>query len=207
MGKRITSKKTRMRPLADYESEPRRLKRSRRNSPVHTTDEFGREIRPSPPRSSSVSPEIQDQLIIKRSPSPSYLTLSEEPSSAGESSRKLLILDLNGTLLRRSPRSSAHSGLRMVYPRPYFPSLKSYLFHEKTREWLDTMIWSSAQPHSVRDMVQRCFGNEEILSDELFTTDESQTPRRVVRAKHLVAVWARDTLGLSKAAYSKCMAS
>ena len=43
------------------------------------------------------------------------------------------------------------------------------------------MVWSSAQPHSVADMVERCFAE---------------------RKEELVAVWARDTLGLDEQAYS-----
>ena len=43
------------------------------------------------------------------------------------------------------------------------------------------MVWSSAQPHSVADMVERCFAG---------------------RKEALVAVWARDTLGLDEQAYS-----
>lgn len=54
--------------------------------------------------------------------------------------------------------------------------------HEETRQWLDVMVWSSAQPHSVADMVHRCFAEDK---------------------EKLVAIWARDTLGLSKEDY--CM--
>ncbi|KAI0034821.1 hypothetical protein K488DRAFT_44651 [Vararia minispora EC-137] len=42
------------------------------------------------------------------------------------------------------------------------------------------MVWSSAQPHSVDDMVHHAFGDDRI---------------------HLVAVWARDTLGLTDEQY------
>ena len=44
------------------------------------------------------------------------------------------------------------------------------------------MVWSSAQPDSVADMVDKCFGE---------------------RKEELVAVWARDTLGLDEQAYSE----
>ncbi|GAW02904.1 phosphoprotein phosphatase [Lentinula edodes] len=44
------------------------------------------------------------------------------------------------------------------------------------------MVWSSAQPPSVKDMVQRCFGD---------------------RHGELKAVWARDTLDLDPIAYHK----
>lgn len=49
--------------------------------------------------------------------------------------------------------------------------------------WLDTMVWSSAQPHSVKDMVDHCF--------------------RAADQDKFLAIWARDTLGLSAAQYSK----
>lgn len=101
--------------------------------------------------------------------------------------RKLLALDLNGTLLFRSKhrRHQALSEswpvkLRTVHPRPYMDSFQHYLFHPSTCEWLDTMVWSSAQPPSVSDMVNHCFP----------TSKDS-----------LLAIWARDTLGLDDAAY------
>ncbi|XP_006457098.1 hypothetical protein AGABI2DRAFT_188799 [Agaricus bisporus var. bisporus H97] len=118
--------------------------------------------------------------------------------------RKLLVLDLNGTLVFRSPyrsprerlhgRGSAEDDvyarfdpsqprpLRAVHPRPYLSSFRQYLFHPKTRRWLDTMVWSSAQPHSVNDMVTRCFGDAK---------------------GGLVAIWARDKLGLNGIDYGR----
>lgn len=44
------------------------------------------------------------------------------------------------------------------------------------------MVWSSAQPHSVADMVDKCFAE---------------------RKEELVAVWARDTLGLDEQSYHR----
>lgn len=80
--------------------------------------------------------------------------------------------------------SDEHAGprLRSVHPRPYMPAFRAYLFAPSTRPWLDVMVWSSAQPHSVADMVDHCFGE---------------------RKTELRAVWARDTLGLSKDNYSE----
>ncbi len=136
-----------------------------------------------------------------RSPSPSYLKLANSPPESLNSSkeeRKLLILDLNGTLVHRSalarpknkhapqpPPELDDNGrplprLRPVHPRPYMNAFRSYLFAPETRAWLDVMVWSSAQPHSVGDMVERCFAAEK---------------------KKLLAVWARDTLGLNKDHY------
>ena len=135
-------------------------------------------------------------------PDPAYMTLSSEPSHILDnprSARKLLILDLNGTLLIRSqhnPRSRgkvAHGGnnipqtprMRAVQPRPYIPTFCAYLFAPETREWLDTMVWSSAQPHSVADMVGKVFGDSK---------------------SKLVAVWDRESLGLSRKEYCECLA-
>ena len=60
-------------------------------------------------------------------------------------------------------------------PRPYLAALRAYLFAPQTRAWLDVMVWSSAQPHSVDDMVFHALGEDR---------------------EWLVAIWARDTLGL-----------
>ncbi|KAF7303839.1 Phosphoprotein phosphatase [Mycena indigotica] len=100
--------------------------------------------------------------------------------------RKLLILDLNGTLLLRSKRShgvappNGGPRPRTVHRRPYLSSFREYLFHPTTKEWLDTMVWSSAQPNSVTDMVHQCFGEQK---------------------SHFVAIWARDTLDLPPELY------
>jgi hypothetical protein len=67
-----------------------------------------------------------------------------------------------------------------VQPRPYIPAFRAYLFAPETQEWLDTMVWSSAQPHSVTDMVDKVFGDAK---------------------SELVAVWDRESLGLSKVDY------
>ncbi|KAK0446300.1 hypothetical protein EV421DRAFT_1890124 [Armillaria borealis] len=133
---------------------------------------------------------------IPTEPSAEYLELSQQPSTHIDdpsSSRKLLILDLNGTLLYREgkpqgPRryrrdrfnGSSEPQHRVAHPRPYMGSFRQYLFHPKTLEWLDTMVWSSAQPFNVDHMVDQCFKEEK---------------------EKLVAVWARDTLGLTSAQY------
>ncbi|KAI0067414.1 hypothetical protein BV25DRAFT_1099128 [Artomyces pyxidatus] len=125
------------------------------------------------------------------SPSPSYLDLSLTPSETlSEQTRKLLVLDLNGSLLLRSarpprpPRNAPISAPlpRKVYRRPYLTALCAYLFSQETRKWLDVMVWSSAQPHNVDDMVQHSFGEDR---------------------SYLLAVWARDTLGLAEDHYHR----
>ena len=65
-------------------------------------------------------------------------------------------------------------------PRPYLAALRAYLFAPQTRAWLDVMVWSSAQPHSVEDMALHALGDDR---------------------EWLVATWARDTLGLAEGHY------
>ena len=152
---------------------------------------------PSPPKDSedriparkrSKSPK---QPPPQKKPSPEYLATTLEPSSKLDdfsAQRKLLILDLNGTLVFRSPHQKKNAyqyrgnqrPLRTVHRRPYLTSFTNYLFHPTVRQWLDTMVWSSAQPHSVADMVGHGFPGKR---DEL------------------VAIWARDTLGLTQEDY------
>ncbi|KAJ3757911.1 hypothetical protein EV360DRAFT_3097, partial [Lentinula raphanica] len=126
-------------------------------------------------------------------PSSAYLHLTEQPSTRladPAQARKLLILDLNGTLLYREPRLrdgrdpyalNEPRSLRPTHPRPYIQSFKAFLFHPSTRKWLDTMVWSSAQYPNVKDMVSRCFGEEQHAG--------------------LVAIWDRKFLGLSESQY------
>ena len=139
----------------------------------------------SPPRSSPSPPPAPSEPPPTR-PSPSYLDFASKPSKTlREPTRKLLILDLNGTLLLRSPRPpkssrgqyhQPHPAPRRVLPRPYLATFRAYLFALQTRAWLDVMVWSSAQPHSVEDMVSHAIGDDR---------------------EYLVAIWARDTLGLA----------
>jgi len=126
----------------------------------------------------------------RTSPTDPYLRLSQEsslPLADPTASRKLLVLGLNNALLLRTPHPKSnscsnnfHRPSRIVYPRPYLPSFCAYISHPTTLQWLDTMVWSSAQTHSVNDMVDKCFGTHK---------------------KVLKAVWARDTLGLNETEY------
>ncbi|KAI4526281.1 hypothetical protein K525DRAFT_250449 [Schizophyllum commune Loenen D] len=107
--------------------------------------------------------------------------------------KKLVVLDLNGTLVVRSkfegskgPRgrggyARAPPAPRVVYSRPYLRTFRKFLTHPSTRGWLDSMIWSSAQPKSIESMVAHAF------------------PGDARRA--LTAVWTRDDMGLSQAEY------
>ncbi|KAJ3534754.1 hypothetical protein NMY22_g6784 [Coprinellus aureogranulatus] len=153
---------------------------------------YDRQRGSSPPRASE-NDRSHSKSPKPTEPSPEYLSVTLEPSSKlsdPRTQRKLLVLDLNGTLVFRSPHQKRNAyqmrgnqrPLRPVHKRPYLDSFRDYLFHPKTREWLDTMVWSSAQPHSVADMTEHCFGGKK---------------------GELVAIMARDTLGLSEEEYHR----
>ncbi|EJD52610.1 hypothetical protein AURDEDRAFT_142524 [Auricularia subglabra TFB-10046 SS5] len=114
-------------------------------------------------------------------PSADYLLAVDIPSVFVEhpTARKLLILDLNGTLLFRS-KATHPSKPRRVLLRPYVPAFLQYLFFRDTN--YDLMVWSSAQPVNVKDMVEKVFGGTR---------------------KQLVAVWDRKYFNLSQKDYYK----
>lgn len=130
------------------------------------------------------------------SPSAEYLAQTCSPSKLIDptDARKLLVLDLNGTILYRPKRQRGSTEttpdgarLRPVHPRPYISSFRQYLFHPATRQSLDVLIWSSTQPHNVRDMVDHCF------------------PKEDQENGNILAIWARDMFGLDESQYSECV--
>ncbi|KAJ3998524.1 hypothetical protein F5050DRAFT_1567033, partial [Lentinula boryana] len=157
-------------------------------------------------------PTIQPDRIPV--PNSAYLHLSEQSSvrlTDPTERRKLLILDLNGTLLYREPRTregrdpyatNEPRPLRPTHPRPYIPSFKAFLFHPATRKWLDTMVWSSAQYTNVKDMVGRCFGEEQVEEYvEQVQATRNTTEGTISEKEGLVAIWDRKFLGLSELQY------
>lgn len=113
-------------------------------------------------------------VMGRPSPTPFYTYLaSQQPQLLTLPRPLLVVLDLNGTLLKRSKFSGANT----FVPRPYVQEFLAYIFANH-----NVMIWSSARPENVATM----------CSDLL-------TPQQL---KQLVAVWARDRLGLSKQAYN-----
>ncbi|KAF7968176.1 hypothetical protein HWV62_31684 [Athelia sp. TMB] len=178
---------------------------------LHSTEPFT--IQPTFSKPRSPTPPPPPPLV----PDPEYISISLQPSTSSSTppssaARKLLILDLNGTLLIRpgrvaQPRPRYGTTVidpslrfRPVHPRPYLSTFRTYLFDERTRTWLDTMVWSSAQPHSVDDMVGHCFDSGTAIANDGDETEPSPPKRG---RDNLVAVWARDTLGLSEADYNR----
>jgi len=176
----------------ESDEEQERLRRKRSASPRHIGHPHRTSSPPYPFRDSTLSfaPRYgrSSPPVRRVEPTDDYLLTSREHSRRLDDptqSRKLIVLDLNGSLLVRSPhvRKTGRGTLprlRPVHLRPFISAFRSYIFHEKTKLWLDVMVWSSAQPHSVDDMVDKCF----------------QDKKEEIRA-----IWARDTLGLNQDEY------
>lgn len=152
---------------------------------------------------SSLSPPPIGPLIPPVPPTEEYLKDSLTPSKKVKKARNiLLILDLNGTLLYRnknkgrrttaSPAPSDESTTDEGTPDPVYvtaasknpehrPFLKEFLEYILSNYMV--MVWSSAQPHNVKGMV-----------DAVFTPEQKE---------QLIAIWARDTLGLTAQQYTR----
>jgi hypothetical protein len=110
-------------------------------------------------------------------PSEAYLAKASEPSQKLSSPADLLIiLDLNGTLLCRKKGKNAQGSISPNI-RPGLREFLSYLFTS-----FKVMIWTSARPENAQRMVQAAFLQEE--------------------QQKLLAIWGRDTLGLTSAQYN-----
>lgn len=119
----------------------------------------------------------KDPKIMLPAPQPTaqyLLQAAGKPEVVDPPDLKLVILDLNGTLLfRPNPRKQP---TKMI-GRPFLSQFLEYLF-----ENFAVMIWSSAKPANVKILVERGLEN--------YNTQ-------------LVATWARDTLGLAPHHYNR----
>ena len=112
------------------------------------------------------------------SASPEYRKQAQqEPCRFAEPKKLLIILDLNGTLLFRPTSASGHKGAKFI-ARPGAANLLSYLFEHHA-----VMIYTSARPENAEAMVNKLL-----------------TPQQ---QSQLVAVWARDKLGLTPNQYKQ----
>jgi hypothetical protein len=118
----------------------------------------------------------KDAKIMLPAPQPSaqyLLQAAGRPEVIDPPNHKLVILDLNGTLLYRpNPRKQP----KKMVGRPMLPQFLHYLFDN-----FAVMIWSSAKPENVKTLVE--IGLED-------------------RRSQLVDVWARDRFGLAPQHYS-----
>lgn len=137
------------------------------------TFETDRESRVFTPR--GATKKEKDTKIHLPAPMPSVSYLQQAALEAEvrfPPSRKLVVLDLNGTLLHRPNRSQP----RKMIERPFLQEFLAYLFDS-----FAVMVWSSARPANVKALVKTGLGDYE---------------------NHLVACWGRDTLGLDPKHYN-----
>lgn len=115
---------------------------------------------------------------------------------------KLLVLDLNGTLIYRN---KGGSNSRVSYPRPYLGCFFKYLYRpladENTPRPWEVFVWSSAQPHNVRTMLESTFDPEHIKG--LWGDELNEDEIDLQDGGKVLGVWARDKMGLSDQEY--CM--
>jgi len=140
-------------------------------SPIHRRilSESPRPTRSPGPTSSIKEPTIR---INTQYASKSYLGKADETVSLKDPLPKLLVLDLNGTLVYRD------NGKRDIILRPYMERFMRYIFDSSNS--FAVMVWSSAQPKNVDKMVRAAFGSYE---------------------KKLVAKWTRKHLNLTDQDY------
>ncbi|CCG83022.1 Uncharacterized FCP1 homology domain-containing protein C1271.03c [Taphrina deformans PYCC 5710] len=109
-----------------------------------------------------------------RRPSQAYIRCSQSGyTHAAKPDLKLVVLDLNGTLVWRPDRARSGHPPKL---RPGLREFTRFLFAN-----FAVMVWSSSTPNSVSTMCNAIF-------------DDDQSNR-------LVAAWARDTLGLTQQQY------
>ncbi|PGH02684.1 hypothetical protein AJ79_07563 [Helicocarpus griseus UAMH5409] len=107
-------------------------------------------------------------------PTPSYLSTSLlSPTLLPAPQPLLIILDLNGTLIYRIGRRPIRFKTR--------PGLHAFI--DELCAKYTVMVWTSSQPPTVREVLEKTFSKEE--------------------RERFVAVWARDTLGLNPRQYAE----
>ncbi|CAG8633955.1 16120_t:CDS:1 [Funneliformis mosseae] len=133
----------------------------------------------------SVTSDISVQQIITTYASSSYLEMANVASVKLEkSSQKLLVLDLNGTLVFRDYKKS-------IEIRPHMEKFLRYIFESNS---FIVMVWSSAQPYNVRKMVNAAFGHyaerlAAIWTRKEFNLSLEDYQKKVETIKDLEVVW------------------
>jgi hypothetical protein len=153
---------------------PTVMQRTLQQSFTHLNPQITLPLRPAQPKKMD---RERDQIVPPSTasggvpePSQIYMSISAmEPQVSNVPQHLLLVIDLNGTLLFRPNRNSPQHFIER-------PSAQHFLNYALAN--FSVMIWSSAQP-----------GNVDHMCNKLFPQDSRQ---------RLIAVWARDRLGLSK---------
>jgi len=119
--------------------------------------------------SKSSSKDSKDRISTTKS---QYYNITSQPSTnLAQPSPKLIILDLNGTLVFRKK-------VRNITLRPFIDEFINYLFNDENNFLV--MVWSTARPENVDIMVNVIFED---------------------RRENLIAVWGRDKFGFTEQEY------
>jgi hypothetical protein len=135
-----------------------------------------------PPLPQTPTPHPQSMPHIPQPTQDYILTASIPPYRLETPTKKLLILDLNGTLLFRPRHVGKDRNIDMRQSstnpilRPHLTEFINYIFRH-----FKIMFWSSATPRNVKSMIAAS------------TTLEQRN--------NIIATWGRDTLGLSAEEY------
>ncbi|RUP06380.1 NLI interacting factor-like phosphatase-domain-containing protein [Jimgerdemannia flammicorona] len=119
-------------------------------------------------------------------PSQAYIDLSLRPSVELDTpSLKLLVLDLNGTLIYRNKPKSG------ITPRPFLRDFLNFAFAH-----FDVMVWSSAQPENVNRMTE-FFGShkKDLIATwdrKSFDLSPAQYNKKSLTIKNLEAIWNKS---------------
>jgi hypothetical protein len=129
------------------------------------------------------APPSRQRIHIPEPTQDYLLNASLPPYRLETATTKLLVLDLNGTLLFRPRRDTGqHRTTRksstQPLPRPHLAEFITYIFRH-----FKVMFWSSATPANVKSMIAA------------ITTAQQRND--------VVATWARDTLGLTPKEYNQ----
>ncbi|PPJ57274.1 hypothetical protein CBER1_02794 [Cercospora berteroae] len=128
---------------------------------------------PKPKRRYSGAPRLH--VMERPKPTPLYMQLASQPPQQLSAPRALLVVvDLNGTLLKRTK----YSGNNKSTLRPHMEDFLNYILANHK-----LMIWSSARPENV-----------ETMCSKLFTPEQREK---------LVTIWARNRLRLTLKAYNE----
>lgn len=184
-----------------------------------------------------ISAALNAEAVTERHPTTEYLAMAQAspneyytlPLRNGvdpRSTRKLVVLDLNGALLVRSKRSkiSSENISRRVYARPFLPAFLSYILKSArpldspsnpsdptTQEMrpYDAFVWSSAQPINVDGMIRSAFGKwgmptspraeDRVMCEAMLRMFE----RVESRSGRILGVWTRDEMDLTRAQYGE----
>ncbi|GHJ85289.1 hypothetical protein NliqN6_1691 [Naganishia liquefaciens] len=184
-----------------------------------------------------ISAALSAERVTERQPTPEVIAMAQvspniysarplEKGFDARSTRKLVVLDLNGALLVRSKRSNIplENVRREVYPRPFLAPFLAYILEaarpigspsnprdldEQVMRPYEAFVWSSAQPINVDGMIRKAFRKWGMPSSPRAEDREmcERMLRRFDRVENrpgrVLGVWTRDEMDLTKAQYGQ----